>query len=385
MADVKLKILIVAGEASGDLHAAKLVRALREAVDPHEIEFFGAAGPRMRDAGVTPIVMADKLAIVGLPEIARALPMFVRAFRRLKRSAIDEAPDAAILVDFPDFNLKLARWLKKRGIKVAYYISPQLWAWRSHRVSIVKKYVDLMITILPFEKQWYKEHGVRSVEYVGSPLATEVHATRSKEQFCNDHSLDQTKPFIALLPGSRRKEITRTLPVMIQAADRILNTRSDLQFVIAAATESDAEVIRTLNKDKYPIVVGETYDALNAADVAAITSGTATLEAAIIGTPMVVGYKTSAVNYKLLRPLISVDHFALINLIAGERIVPELIQDKFSTEFLSDELMRILEPRENRAMRESLKIAVERLGHGGASTRAAGAIFGLLGRSTSRA
>src|ERR1041385_8021863 len=164
MPDNNLRIMIVAGEASGDLHAAKLVRALREAVGDREIEFFGAAGPRMREEGVEPVVRSDELSVVGLPEIARALPMFIKAIRKLKNTALDRKPDIAVLVDFPDFNLKLAKSLKRQGIKVVYYISPQLWAWRSYRVRTIKKFVDLVITILPFEKEWYATRGVDHVE-----------------------------------------------------------------------------------------------------------------------------------------------------------------------------------------------------------------------------
>ena len=189
-----LSIMVVAGEASGDRHAAKLVRALREAEPQIAFDFFGAAGPNMRSEGVDPVVVADDLGIVGIAEIAASLPVFIRAFRSLKKMAVERSPDAAILVDFPDFNLKLARWLKNKGFTVIYYISPQLWAWRKHRVSSVRKYIDLMLTILPFEKEWYQRHGVDHVEYVGSPLAREVRAGTEKAEFCSAHGLDPEKP-----------------------------------------------------------------------------------------------------------------------------------------------------------------------------------------------
>src|SRR5688572_25403223 len=206
------KIMIVSGEASGDLHAAKLVSALREVAPDLSFEFFGAAGTRMREAGVEPVVTADDLSIVGLLEIGRALPMFLKAFSRLKNSALDRRPDVVILVDFPDFNLKLAKSLSKRGFKIVYYISPQLWAWRRYRTRSVQKYVDLLISILPFEKSWYVERGIDHVEYVGSPLAREVQSTTSKAEFCREQGLDPDKPIVALLPGSRHKEIIRILP-----------------------------------------------------------------------------------------------------------------------------------------------------------------------------
>ena len=387
MPDEKLRIMIVAGEASGDRHAAKLVRALREAAGGCETEFFGSAGPLMREAGVEPVVASDDLSIVGLLEIGRALPMFIGAFRRLTTAARERKPDVAILVDFPDFNLKLAKSLKRQGIRVVYYISPQVWAWRSYRVATIRKYVDLMITTLPFEKEWYAKQGVTNVEYVGSPLAREVHPSRSKEEFCDVHEIDPARPIVAFLPGSRHKEIVRILPEMIEAAIGMTEPRSDLQFVIALAFEKSlADVKRILHaaelRSPLPeslfIIAGETFDVLNASDAAAVTSGTATLETAIIGTPMSIVYKTSVINYKLLRPLISVEHFGLVNLIAGERVAKEMIQSEFTPLALSRELFQLLEPERNEAVRMQLSETTKKLGTGGASGRAAQAIMSLL-------
>ena len=379
--------MIVAGEASGDLHAAKLVKAFADTADA-EFTFFGCAGPRMREAGVDPVVMADDLAIVGLPEIGRALPMFLRVFSKLKRSAIERRPDVVVLVDFPDFNLKLAKSLSKRGFKIVYYISPQLWAWRQYRINTIKNYVDLLITILPFEKNWYAGHGVGHVAYVGSPLAREVHPSMSRDEFRDKHSLDRVRPLVTFLPGSRLKEIVRILPIMLETMAILSKSDSRLQFVIAAASlenrseiESSLAGSRTRGLDlpeRITAVESETFDALNASDVAAVTSGTATLETGIIGTPMAIVYKTSRLNYKLLRPLIDVEHFGLINLIAEDRVAAELIQDDFTPQTLSAELLRLLEPNANGEAREKLREATEKLGHGGASKRAADLIVGLL-------
>jgi lipid-A-disaccharide synthase len=377
--------MIVAGEASGDLHGAKLVRELRKLTG--ELEVFGAAGPQLRAEGVEPIVRADGLSIVGIPEIAVALPTLLRAFSALKSAAIARRPDAVVFVDFPDFNLKLARSLKRRGFTTVYYISPQLWAWRRYRLRTVKKYVDLVITILPFEKDWYASGGYERVEYVGSPLAREVQAGRSRDEFCRDHGLSPDRPLIALLPGSRHKEIVHVLPPMLEAAGRLAKRLTDVQFVVALApgrgpgeVDEAAEACRSrgISVPALTIVEGETFDALNAADAAAVTSGTATLEAGIIGTPMAIVYKTSAFNYKLLRPLIEVDHFGLINLIAGERVAKELIQDDFTPELLAAELERILEPDVNADLQTRLAAATDKLGHGGASERAAKAILTQL-------
>lgn len=293
-----------------------------------------------------------------------------------------------VLVDFPDFNLKLARTLKRKGFTIVYYISPQLWAWRKYRIKIIKKYVDLMITILPFEKAWYAANGVEHVEYVGSPLTREIYPSLSKKDFCAKYSLDAGKPIISLLPGSRHKEIVRNLPVMITAASRLTKKNENIQFIVALASDRKAHEVedaiaelkvKGIESPVLTLVEAETYDALNASDAAAITSGTATLEAAIIGTPMAIVYKTSGINYKLLRPLISVEHFGLVNLIAGERVAKEFIQGEFTPEILADEILRLLEPRENKRVREKLSETVDKLGHGGASRRAAEAILKLPG------
>src|SRR2546423_79678 len=230
-----LRLLIVVGEASGDAHGAALVRALRERAGDSRLEFFGATGRELRAAGVESIVEIDQLAIVGLLEIGRALPKFWRAFQTLKRAALARKPDAVILVDWPDFNLRLARALHRRGHRIIYYIGPQLWAWRAHRVRAIARDVDLLLAILPFEPEWYARRGVAHVEFVGHPLASEVHARFDRAEFCRRHYLDTARPIIALLPGSRHKELTRILPPMLDAAKIIARARTDAQFVVALA------------------------------------------------------------------------------------------------------------------------------------------------------
>lgn len=374
-----LTIMVVAGEASGDLHASKLVNAIRIAAAARDLSFFGAAGPLMRDAGVEAIVESDGLSIVGLLEIGRALPMFIRTYRKLVAAAAERRPDVAVLVDFPDFNLKLAKALKRKGIKVVYYISPQLWAWRQYRIRTIRRSVDLLISILPFELDWYKLQGVRNVTYVGNPLAMEVHADLAKAEFCEKYGLNPTEPIVVLLPGSRGAEIARILPELLQTARLMRQREPSMQFIVAVSTGKRAklEVSPIESPPWIRIIEGETFNALNAADAAAITSGTATLEAGIIGTPMAIVYRTSALNYKLLRPLITVDHFGLINLIAGKRLAKELIQDDFTPEALADELFRLLDPATNAEFRHELRVAADKLGHGGASGRAAQAVLRL--------
>ena len=380
----KYKIMIVAGETSGDTHAAALVRELKNVSPAASFEFFGATGAEMRAAGVETVLNADDLAIVGLPEIARALPMFWSAFKKLKQSAVTRKPDAVILVDFPDFNLKLAKSLKKHGLRIIYYISPQLWAWRKYRVKTIEKYVDLLLTILPFEKGWYAERGISHVEYVGNPLAGEIFAKFGRDEFCKRHNLNSEKPIIALLPGSRHKEIGKILPPLIESASLMTKTDREIQFVIAlGATRRLPEVVAGIEvarkknitlPEKFITVCEATREALQAADAAAVTSGTATLETAIIGTPLAIVYKTSTLNYKLLRPLISVPHFGLVNLVAGERLAKELIQADFTPPNLARELFRLLEPETNRQMREKLAEVTKSL-HGGAAQLAAAAIL----------
>lgn len=380
--------MVVAGEVSGDAHAAKLVNALREAAPRSSFSFFGAASHKLREAGVEAVVSADDLSIVGLPEILKALPTFLRAFQELRRAAIERQPDAVILVDFPEFNLKLAKSLKKLGFTVIYYISPQLWAWRKYRIRTIRDHVDLLLTILPFEKDWYAKRGVHHVEYVGSPLAREVHANSSKQQFCSKYGLNPDKPIVSLLPGSRHKEIVRILPVMLETASLMADRDAEIQFVVALASKRDEKEFGLARAhaqnhgfrmpQQLSYVQNETFNALNASDAAAVTSGTATLETGIIGTPMAIVYKTSSFNYRLMRPLISVEHFGLINLVADGRIARELIQNDFTGQGLSDELFRLLEPNENQRVRHELQEITESLGHGGASKRGAEAILKKL-------
>ncbi len=382
-----LSLMIVAGEASGDAHAASLVRALRAAAPETQLDFFGSTGAQMRAAGVDSIVDADELAILGLWEVGRALPKFWGAFGELKRAATERKPAAVVLVDWPDFNLRLARWLHRRGWPVIYYISPQLWAWRSYRAHSVQRDVDLMLSILPFEKDWYAARGMTQVEYVGHPLSGEVRARYGRAEFCRRNDLDPSRPVVTLLPGSRHKELVRILPPMLDAANLISKQRSDIQFVIVVAPNRNPDEARDIIarcgsdssvKRQLHLVHHETREALAAADAAAVASGTATLEAALLATPLVVVYKESALNWYTLGSLITAEHYGLANLIAGRRIVTELIQDQLSGAALAAELLSLLAPDRNAAMRSELKSVAEKIGEPGASARAAQAILKFL-------
>src|SRR5205085_615201 len=272
---------------------------------------------------------------------------FLSAYRSLKRAAFARRPDAVVLVDWPDFNLALARALHRCGLRVIYYISPQLWAWRSHRVRQVRRDVDLLLTILPFERGWYQARGVNQVEFVGHPFAGAVAPRVTREEFRARHRLDASGPVIALLPGSRRKEFERILPIMLDAAAAVSDKLPSAQFVVALAsrrTREEAEQFIASHASgarlapRVRVVQDEAREALAASDAAAVCSGTATLEAAVLETPLVVVYKESALNWQTLGRLISVEHYGLVNLVADERVAPELMQDDFTGASLSREL-----------------------------------------------
>ena len=360
--------MIVAGEPSGDAHAAALVRALRERAD---IDFFGATGPLMRHEGVETIVNSDELAIMGIVEVGRVFRKFLRAFRQLKSAAVERSPDAVILVDWPEFNLRLASTLHRRGLKVIYYISPQLWAWRPRRVNNIKRDVDLLLSILPFEVEWYKAREVEHVEFVGHPLAGEVKARYGREDFCRRNDLDPSRPIVSFLPGSRIKELQRILPPMIDAIEQLRTVRPEVQSIVVVAPSRTVEEVREITSSDINLIEQQTREALAASDAAVIASGTATLEAALLETPMIVVYKESPINWHTLGRLITVTHYGLVNLVAGKEIATELMQDDLTGENVVKELSKLLEPETNRKMRAQLQNIAQKLGASGASERAA--------------
>lgn len=376
MARERLRVMIVAGEASGDKHGAKLIAAMRRQSPGIEIEAFGLGGDEMRAAGVDTLFDIRELAIMGLIEVLRALPLFLRVFRRLRRAARERRPDLVILVDWPEFNLRLARKLDRDGHRVVYYISPQIWAWRRYRISTVRRHVEKMLVILPFEKEFYEQHGV-GVEYVGHPLLDSVRVTETREQFCQRHGLDPSRPVIAFLPGSRHSEIRYILPSLLDTVERLGDSHPDWQPILPLA--------RTLTRDEIPtrpgltLIEGATSNAIAAADLAIVASGTATLETAIIGTPMIVVYRASELNWRIFYPLIRVDHVGMPNLIAGRRIVPEILQHELEGGSLSSVIVSLLGDRERLAqMRADLAAVREQLGEANASERAAASILGMV-------
>jgi lipid-A-disaccharide synthase len=358
--------MIVAGEASGDLHGGNLVRAMRR-IDP-DLRFSGVGGKRMREAGVELLADAADMAVVGLTEVVFKLAMILRVMRRLKASLRKEPPDLVILIDYPDFNLPLARTARKRGLKVLYYISPQVWAWRKGRIETIRKAVDRMVVILPFEEKFYRDAGV-DVTFVGHPLLDEVRKKYARSEALKRFGLREEAITVAILPGSRRSEAALLLPEMLRAC-RILTEK-----ISPIAGTLDPTFVRNILR-QFPIRVNvipdEIYDVIAVADAAIVASGTATLETALLETPMVVVYKVSGVSYAIGRRFIRVDHISLVNLIAGRAVVPELIQTEANPERIAAEVRELVTRRGNaRDMKFALAEIRGKLGTPGASQRTA--------------
>lgn len=375
------KIMIVAGEASGDLHGGNLVRALHE-LDP-ALLFYGVGGARMKAAGVQLVADAADMAVVGLTEVVFKLGLLLKVMHRLKASLKREPPDLVILIDYPDFNLSIARAARKHGISVLYYISPQVWAWRKGRIATIRSSVDRMAVILPFEKEFYREAGM-DVTFVGHPLLDEVKKKYRRKEALRRFGLKDDALTVGLLPGSRRSEVARLLPEMLQAC-RILEGRlSPLQFILPMAGTLDPGLVQDILR-QFPVQVSvvrdEIYDAIALSDVSIVASGTATLETALLEIPMVVVYKVSAPSYAIGRRVIRVEHISLVNLIAGRQVVPELIQDEANPERIADEVRQLLvRVEKQRAMKAALAEIRGKLGAPGASQRTAQIAWEMLGK-----
>jgi lipid-A-disaccharide synthase len=373
-------ILLSAGEASSDMYAARLATDLRARTGAH---IFGMGGPRMAEAGVELIADYHEVAVVGIAEVLHKIPSVVSVQNRLAREAVRRKADLAILVDSPGTHLGVARRLKPKKIPVGYFIGPQIWAWRAGRVRIVRRRVKKMVVIFPFEEQIYRDAGV-PVEFVGHPLVDVVKADVSREVFAAQYGLNPDDPIVALLPGSRKNEVARNYPLMVQACAELTSSIGligQTQFVHVAAPGLGPELFAPYARPGLTIhrVEGRAYDALAAADCAIVASGTATIEAALLGTPMVVVYRVSPVSAFLARPLIHTRFFAMPNLIAGEQVVPELIQSDFTVEALVREMSVLIDsPDERAAMKADLAGVSARLGPGGAIERAADVFAAML-------
>ena len=370
------QILISAGEASGDMYAARLAEALRARADVH---LFGMGGPRMREAGVELIADCAEVSLVGIVEIAKKLPALNRVWKRLVGESERRKPRFAILTDFPGFHLRLARALKRQGVQNIYFVCPQFWAWRPWRANLVRRRFVRGLCIFPFEQDWYRARGVPA-DFIGHPLVGNVAAKRSRAEFAASLGLDATKPIIALLPGSRAGEIAHHMPPLMRSCHLIAKGRR-VQFVLALAPGIRKSQIASYLAAEVPMHVVEdaTYDALGSADVAIVSSGTATVEAALMDAPMIVIYRLAPATAAIARWLVRAPMFAMVNLIAGKRVVPELVQNDFTPARVASEVIRLLDSPEARSeMRRNLANVREKLGPPGAIERAADIIAGML-------
>jgi lipid-A-disaccharide synthase len=336
-----MNFLLSAGEASGDNYGAQLITALRQLAPG--AEFFGMGGESMRAAGFDVLIHANEVAVVGLVEVITHLPAIRRRFKAVVAEAARRRPDAAILIDFPDFNLRLAGELHALGIPVFYFVSPQIWAWRTGRVEQIRKYVRKMIVIFPFEQEFYRSHGV-DVAYVGHPLAFLPLPEVSREEFAAGHRLNPGKQWLAFLPGSRRREVHLNLPPLLEAIELLQKEGNDFEYLLPVASTLDKEWVRYQLGPAYKTVkLTENAQATAMLSRAAVVaSGTATVETALTGTPFVVVYRLWMLTWLLGRRLVKLDTFAMPNLIAGKKIVPELIQGDFTGEAVVRELKKIL-------------------------------------------
>ncbi len=374
--------MIVAGEASADLHGANLVRALRK-LDA-AIEFWGIGGAHMEAAGVKILIPSSEMAVVGLTEVFAKLRTIVRAHTRMKSILRHRRPDLLILIDYPDFNIHLARTAKRSRVPVLYYISPQVWAWRRGRIKKIARRVDRMAVILPFEKNMYKNTSLE-VEYVGHPLLDIEPPKLDRSVAIREMGLTGAKPILGLLPGSRKEEIENLLPAMVAAAETLAGRYPGLQCLLSRASTIASALIEPLIRDSTAAITvlgGDIYRTLAMCDLALVASGTATLETALMGVPMVIAYRVSPVTYWFAKLIVRVPFIGLVNLVAGEEIVPELIQDEVRAEHLAAAAIDILE---NDSKRDVMKVRLaevrDRLGRGGASERTARLALGMMTKS----
>jgi len=371
--------MISCGEPSGDLYAGALAVEIRRRQPDAAI--FGLGGQRLMAGGGELLADYRGISVTGIFEAIRVLPRSLAAFNRLVDAARVEKPNALVLIDFPDFNFRLAAAVKKLGVPIIYYISPQLWAWRQSRMKVMKRLVDRVLVIFPFEEKIYRDAGV-PVQFVGHPLVDLARAQEPRDSFLRELGLDGTRPIVALLPGSRPNEVERLLPVIAQAVARIGKQMPEAQFAIARAPSLDDRVFSGAkwNGTRPVEVLARTDDVLAISDVAITASGTATVQAALHGRPMVVVYRLSPLTYKLGKPFLLVENVAMVNLIAGRRIVPELIQDDCTAENIAEETLSLLtDPKRAADTRRALADVCARLGGPGASGRAAEAVLDIAG------
>jgi len=373
------KILIIAGEASGDLQAANLIKSLKK-INPH-VEVFGIGGKNMKDAGTKILYDITELAIVGFMEVVKYLGLFRKIFNRLLKLLETKRPDAVILVDYPGFNLRLAKYAKEKNIPVIYYISPQVWAWGKKRVEEIKKYVDKMIVIFGFEENLYKQAGIK-VNFVGHPFLDIVKSKWKKEETIKHLHLKHHSARIALLPGSRKKEIERHLPIMLKSCKLIKTKLPNVEFILSRRKELDHSIYNKIiasSEIKPHSLEDRPYEIMEISDLVIISSGSATLEAAILQKPMVIIYKTSIMTWLLAKNMIKIPDIGLVNIVAGKRIMPELIQFEATPVNITKESLNILNNKKTQhAIKDELIKIKEKLGEKGAAERAARIILNFM-------
>ena len=373
------KILIIAGEASGDLHGSNLVKEMLS-LNP-KLKFFGVGGEKMRKAGVNLVADITDMAVVGITEAIFKLRNIYWVYRQLKKSLTLNPPSLIILIDYPDFNLLFARAAKKKRIPIVYYISPQIWAWRKRRVKLMARLIKKMIVIFPFEKKFYQEANI-DVDFVGHPLLDSIRPQFSRDEAFRKFSLNPELTTIGLLPGSRMSEINRHLPPMLKAIPLISRKLQPVQFIIPVAPGLDFKKIENLTfsqNQNLRVVENSIYEVMQIADLLLVASGTATVEATIIGTPMIVVYRVSPFTYLLGKMLIKVKNVGMVNIIAGKTIVPELIQKDLNPEKITHTVLSILKnPKILKEMRKELAKVRKKIGKPGASSRAARIINEIL-------
>ena len=360
-----VQVLISAGEASGEMYGAQLIEALRKR-NPL-LQFFGAGGERMLAAGCEIVVDAKDLAVVGITEVLSHLPKILRLYRKLIRAVDEERPALAVVIDAPAFNWRVARQMRRRGIPVVYYVCPQFWAWRQGRVRLLRKYINKALVIFPFEEKFYRDRGVDAT-FVGHPLADLPAPAITRDAYAAENQLDAGKVWITLMPGSRQKEVGMNLPTMLEAAERL---GGGYEFLLPVARTLDAAFLRELTETRPAAslqrihLVSEALPALFHSRAGIVASGTATVEAALMGAPFVMVYRVSRLTYALGKPRVKVPYFAMVNLIAGEEVVPELVQHKFTVENIVTEMNKIIPEGEPRArMIERLAAVKARLKQG---------------------
>lgn len=378
---VNKRIMIVAGEASGDLHGASLVKEALK-INPG-LSFFGIGGARMRAAGVVTLTDAAEIAVVGLVEVIAHFPIIYRAYTKLKNILETDPPDLLILIDYPDFNLRLAKIAKKANVRVLYYISPQVWAWRVGRVKKIGRVVDHMAVVFPFEVPFYEKEGI-PVTFVGHPLVDTVHPTMTRSKARESFGIDPDRKTIGLFPGSRRQEIKNLFPVILESAALLRRSFPDVQFILPLASSlSRADIAPLLESSGLDVIVVEEsgYDVMQVCDAIISVSGTVTLEIAMIGVPMVIIYKVSPVTYMIGRRLIQVEHIGICNIVAGERVVKELIQQDAVPNKIVAEIVRILTDVEyESSIREKLGLVRKKLGIGGCSAKVVQLVMEMLSK-----